>query len=84
MKNAKKTRTKNSARENIDLFIQKKSLADNRIIDYKDVNKMGDLKENKTKVNKEIKETKINFNLYKLNGRRNKRSKTIQSILQRN
>ena len=52
MKNAKKTRTKNSARENIDLFIQKKSLADNRIIDYKDVNKMGDLKENKTKVSK--------------------------------
>ena len=38
---------------------------------------MGDLKENKTKVNKEIKETKINFNLYKLNGRRSKRPKTI-------
>ena len=45
---------------------------------------MGDLKENKTKVNNEIKATKINFNLHKLNGRRNKRSKTIQSILQRN
>ena len=79
-----KTRTKNFAREKIDLFIQKKPEADNRIIDCKDVYKMGDLKENKTKVNKEIKETNINFNLYKLNGRRNKRSKTIQSIFQRN
>ena len=84
MKNTNKSRIKGFARENIDLFIQKKSLADNRLIHCKDVNKMGDLKENKTKVNKEIKETKINFNLYKLNGRRNKRSKTIQSILQRN
>ena len=80
MKNTNKSRTKNFARENIDLFIQKKSEADNRLIDCKDVNKMGDLKENKTKVNKEIKETKINFNLYKLNEGRNKRSKTIQSI----
>ena len=52
MKNTNKTRIKEFARENIDLFIQKKSLADNRIIDYKDVNKMGDLKENKTKVSK--------------------------------
>ena len=68
----------------MDLFIQKKSKADNRIIDCKDVNKIGDLKENKTKVNNEIKATKINFNLHKLNGRRNKRSKTIQSIFQRN
>ena len=65
----------------MDLFIKKISEADNRIIDCKDVYKMGDLKENKTKVNKEIKETKINFNLYRLNGKRNKRSKTIQSIL---
>ena len=31
-----KSRTKNSARENIDLFIQKKSEADNRLIDYQD------------------------------------------------
>ena len=84
MNNTNKSRAKNFARENMDLFIQKKSEADNRIIDCKDVNKMGDLKENKTKVNKEIKEANINFNLYKLNGRRNKRSKTIQSILQRN
>ena len=84
MKNANKTRTKNFARENIDLFIQKKSEVDNRIIDCKYVYKRGYLKENKTKVNKEIKETKINFNLHKLNDRRNKRSKTIQSILQRN
>ena len=68
----------------MDLFIQKKLEADNRLIDCKDVNKMGDLKENKTKVNNKIKETKINFNLHKLNDRRNKRSKTIQSILQRN
>ena len=36
MKNTNKTRTKNSARENIDLFIQKKSEADNRLIDTKD------------------------------------------------
>ena len=36
MKNTNKTRTENSARENIDLFIQKKSEADNRLIDYKD------------------------------------------------
>ena len=35
MKNTNKTRTKNSARENIDLFIQKKSEADNRLIDTK-------------------------------------------------
>ena len=84
MNNTNKSRAKNYARENTDLFIQKLSEADNRIIDCKDVNKIGDLKENKTKVNNEIKETKINFNLYKLNGRRNKRSKTIQSILQRN
>ena len=76
MKNTNKTRTENSARENIDLFIQKKSEVDNRIIDCKDVNKMGDLKENKTKLNNEINETKINFNLYKLNVRRNKRLKT--------
>ena len=52
----------------MDLFIKKISEADNRLIYCKDVNKIGDLKENKTKVNNEIKET----------------SKTIQSILQRN
>ena len=34
MKNTKKTRTKNSAWENIDLFIQKKLEADSRLIDY--------------------------------------------------
>jgi hypothetical protein len=59
MNNTNKSRTKNSARENMDLFIQKKSEADNRLIDCKDVNKMGDLKENKTKVNNEIKEKKL-------------------------
>ena len=36
MKNTNKTRTKNSLRKNIDLFIQKKSEADNRLIDTKD------------------------------------------------
>ena len=36
MKNTNKNQTKNSARENIDLFIQKKSEADNRLIDSKD------------------------------------------------
>ena len=36
MKNTNKTRTKNSLRKNIDLFIQKKSEADNRLIDIKD------------------------------------------------
>ena len=36
MKNTNKNQTKNSARKNIDLFIQKKSEADNRLIDYKD------------------------------------------------
>ena len=34
MKNTKKTRTKNSARENIAFIIQKKSEADSRLIDY--------------------------------------------------
>ena len=32
MKNTNKTRTKNSLRKNIDLFIQKKSKADSRLI----------------------------------------------------
>ena len=32
MKNTNKPRTENSARENIDLFIQKKSKADSRLI----------------------------------------------------
>ena len=36
MKNTNKTRTKNTERKNIDLFIQKKSEADNRLIDYQD------------------------------------------------
>ena len=34
MKNTNKPRTKNSAWENIDLFIQKKLEADSRLIDY--------------------------------------------------
>ena len=36
VQNTNKTRTKNSPRENIDLIIQKKSEADNRLIDSKD------------------------------------------------
>ena len=36
MKNTNKPRTENSARENIDLFVQKKSEADNRLIDCQD------------------------------------------------
>ena len=36
MKNTNKPRTKNSARENIDLLIQKKSEADSKLIDYQD------------------------------------------------
>ena len=36
MKYTNKTRTKNSLRKNIDLFIQKKSEADNRLIEYQD------------------------------------------------
>ena len=36
IKNTNKPRTENSARENIDLFVQKKSDADNRLIDYQD------------------------------------------------
>ena len=45
----------------MDLFNQKKSEADNRIIDCKDVNKIGDLKENKTKVNNKIKYYYIHY-----------------------
>ena len=36
MKNTNKPRTENTARENIDLFVQRKSEADNRLIDYQD------------------------------------------------
>ena len=36
MKKTNKPRTKNSARENIDLFIQKKLETDNRLIDCQD------------------------------------------------
>ena len=34
IKNTNKPRTENSARENIDLFVQKTSDADNKLIDY--------------------------------------------------
>ena len=36
MKNTNKPRTENSARENNDLFVQRKSEADNRLIGYQD------------------------------------------------
>ena len=60
MKNTNKTRTENSARENIDLFIQKKSEADNRLIDYQDntpahiILKTDDLNIEKTKNQKNL------------------------------
>ena len=60
MKNTNKTRTKNSARENIDLFIQKKSETDNRLIDYQDntpthiILKTDDLITEKTKNQKNL------------------------------
>ena len=55
MKNTNKHWTKNSAKENIDLFIQKKSEADSRLIDYQDntpahiILKTNDLNIEKTK-----------------------------------
>ena len=36
IKNTNKPRAKSSERENIDLFVKKKSEADNRLIDYQD------------------------------------------------
>jgi hypothetical protein len=60
MKNMNKTRTKNSARENINLFIKKKSEADNRLIDYQDntpthiILKTDDLITEKTKNQKNL------------------------------
>ena len=60
MKNTYKPRTENSARENIDLFVQKKSEAENRLIDYQDntpthiILKTGDLVTEKTKNQKNL------------------------------
>ena len=60
MKNTNKPRAKSSARENIDLFVQKKSDADNRLIDYQDntpahiILKTGDLVTEKTKNQKNL------------------------------
>ena len=60
MKNTNKPRTENSARENIDLFVQKKSEADNRLIDYQDntpthiILKTDDLITEKTKNQKNL------------------------------
>ena len=60
MKNKNKSRTENSARENIDLFVQKTSDADNRLIDYQDntpahiILKTDDLITEKTKNQKNL------------------------------
>ena len=60
IKNTNKPRTENSARENIDLFVQRKSEADNRLIDYQDntpthiILKTGDLITEKTKNQKNL------------------------------
>ena len=60
MKNTYKPRTENSARENIDLFVQRKSEADNRLIDYQDntsthiILKTDDLITEKTKNQKNL------------------------------
>ena len=60
IKNTNKPGTENSARENIDLFVQKKSEADNRLIDYQDntsthiILKTDDLITEKTKNQKNL------------------------------
>ena len=60
IKNTNKPRTENSARENIDLFVQRKSEADNRLIDYQDntpthiILKTDDLITEKTKNQKNL------------------------------
>ena len=60
IKNTNKPRTENSARENIDLFVKKKSEADNRLIDYQDntsihiILKTDDLITEKTKNQKNL------------------------------
>ena len=60
IKNTNKPRAKSSARENIDLFVKKKSEADKRLIDYQDntpthiILKTGDLVTEKTKNQKNL------------------------------
>ena len=60
IKNTNKPRAKSSARENIDLFVQKTSDADNKLIDYQDntpthiILKTGDLITEKTKNQKNL------------------------------
>ena len=60
IKNTNKPRAKSSARENNDLFVQKKSEADNRLIDYQDntpthiILKTDDLITEKTKNQKNL------------------------------
>ena len=60
IKSTNKPRTENPARENIDLFVQKKSEADNGLIDYQDntsthiILKTDDLITEKTKNQKNL------------------------------
>ena len=60
IKNTNKPLAKSSARENIDLFVKKKSEADNRLIDYQGntpnhiILKTGDLVAEKTKNQKNL------------------------------
>ena len=60
IKNTNKPRAKSSARENIDLFVQKKSETDNRLIDFQDntpthiILKTDDLITKKTKNQKNL------------------------------
>ena len=60
IKDTNKPRAKSSARENIDLFVKKKSEADNRLIDYQGntpnhiILKTGDLVTEKTKNQKNL------------------------------
>ena len=60
IKNTNKPRAKSCARENIDLFVKKKSEADNRLIDYLDktpthiILKTDDLVTEKTKNQKNL------------------------------
>ena len=67
IKNTNKPRTENSARENIDLFVQKKSEADNRLIDSKDntpariILKTDDLITEKTKNQKNLEDVLSGF-----------------------
>ena len=88
MKNTNKTRTKNSLRKNIDLFIQKKSEADNRLIDYQDntpphiILKTDDLITEKAKNQKNLNVVLSGFVGNKDNsGHMNVRGKKVEELL---